>query len=91
MSEEAPKGLVEFVRLYFDKEDGELRLRLVGTFDMGNGTDESWNEAWDKHIDPLLSNDLKKGVDSWYYRKDQVEQLFSDLDLLFSVNEEEDE
>ena len=87
----AVKGNVEFVRLYFDDENGELRLKLVGTFDMGDGTQESWDEAWDKHIDPLLTADLRAGISSQFLRKDQLEELYFDLCGLFYVDEEEDE
>jgi hypothetical protein len=88
--EYAVKGNVEFVRLYFDEDYNELRVKDVGTFDVGD-TKESFKEAWDKHIAPLLDNDLERGIGSWYYRKDQLEELYFDLCGFFYVDEEEDE
>jgi len=87
--EYAIKGNVEFVRLYFDEDYNELRVEDVGTFDVGD-TKESFIKTWDKHIQPLLSNDLSKGIGSWYYRKDQLEELYFDLCGFFYVDEEED-
>ena len=85
----AVKGNVEFVRLYFDKDYNELRAKDVGTFDVGD-TEESFSKAWDKHIDPLLTADLRAGIPSQFLRKDQLEELYFDLCGFFYIDEEED-
>jgi hypothetical protein len=86
---EFPGGNVEFVRLYFDKDYNEFRAKDVGTFDVGD-TEESFLEAWEKHIDPLLTADLRADIFSQFVRKDQLEELYFDLCGFFYIDEEED-
>lgn len=89
MPEDRIKGETEFVRLYWDNDNHEFRAESIGIFDVGN-TEESFSKAWDKHIDPLLSDDMLKGIDSQYATKEHLEELYFDLCAMFYIDEEED-